>query len=206
MQMTDPTELLIVEGKSAAQALNSVISRRFQTVLAMQGKVPNCLKSNRQRLLDNAACQRLFDTLGCDVGENCHPDRLRFDHIYVVSDGDIDGLHARILLFRLFQHWLTPVVTAGRLYSITCPVYAIRTHHTTADSQGTLYAWSEEERGRHLASMPNPSGASISYLKGIASLTASECYTLLVNPATRLARPVCVRSHTHTGELHENST
>ena len=202
MQMTEPTELLIVEGRSAEQALKSVVARRFQSVLAMQGKVPNAERVTADRLTNNPACQRLFEHLGCGTGVHCHPDDLRFDRLILVSDGDIDGLHAQALLLSVFRHYLTPLVASGRVMTVTCPVYAIRTPPTedntgatdgnagVDDAWVTRYAWSEHEQRRHLASMADPANARISYIKGIASLPPDECHTLLVNPATRLTRPL----------------
>ena len=45
------SELFVVEGVSAANALRSVRDRRCQAVLPMQGKIPNASRTSPEKLL-----------------------------------------------------------------------------------------------------------------------------------------------------------
>lgn len=196
MQMSRSTELFIVEGQSAAHAIGNVLNRQCQQVLAMQGKIPNPHRTSAERVANHPACQRLFLQLGYTVGKKYNPGNIPYDRILIVADGDPDGLHARALLLGLFQRWLAPVIDSGKLLVATCPRFGIDTSNTRHQSMDTVYAWNDDEQRRHLASMHEPADARIRYIKGIASLTADECHTLLVNPETRVARPVSVSTTT----------
>jgi len=46
----EPTELVIVEGKSAADAFDQVRNRKRQSLYVLQGKIPNPARQSRERL------------------------------------------------------------------------------------------------------------------------------------------------------------
>ena len=72
------TELLIVEGKSAANALDQVRDRRRQGIFMMQGKIPNPETARLTRLQQHEQCAALMDLLKDDTANT-----TGYDHIAV---------------------------------------------------------------------------------------------------------------------------
>ena len=88
------SEIFIVEGRHAGNALRQVRNRRSQAVLAMQGKIPNpARRTNARKIFENPQISLLLRSL---EAENEH---VRFARILLLCDADIDGLHASCLLY-----------------------------------------------------------------------------------------------------------
>lgn len=171
-------ELFIVEGKSAASTVQQAMHKPSQSVLALQGKLINVDKASEAKVLDNALCQKLFQTLDCGGQTSCHPDNLPFSHILILTDPDMDGTHARILLLKLFKRYLSPLIDANLVSIILPPLFRIR----DTQSSDTHYAWDEPQR---IALLNKFSQADLTRFKGVAQFSATECSELLLDPKTR---------------------
>lgn len=185
------TELLITEGLSAFQALKPVRQPRRQALFALQGKLPNALRTNRKQLLTNPVCRDLLAA----VANPCPTARSRparaadqadapFDHIWLVSDPDVDGAHIRYL-FMLFASICMPdLVEQRRIGLISIP--AIRVNRPGAEP---IYLWpraSEVSTSPKESSNPDsPDSQSFTRFKGVASLSADERSRFVIDSRTR---------------------
>lgn len=178
--MTDPPpELLIVEGQSALHAINNVRDKRDQAVLGLQGKLPNAAKLSRKRVLEHTQTRQLIATLAVGLESECSPSTLPFRGVRMLVEADADGQHTLWLLLQLFQHYLHPLLDAGLLGSIHCPLARIDS------AEGSRYMWNDNEKRRYLDCENTSETSTITVFKGIASLTATERHHWLINPATR---------------------
>ena len=120
------TELLIVEGKSAANALQRVRDRQNQAVLALQGKIPNAVKAkSEKKLLENIPICNLLSAIAVDWSGGFCIDRHRYDRLIILTDPDADGVHARALVILLFYLHLRDIIDRGCLYVVYAPLYSI---------------------------------------------------------------------------------
>ena len=121
----DHLELLIVEGDSALGPC--LIARDYlrQGVMSVRGKVKNALTSSKKDFFNNEECKGIYTILACGEGRRCEPEKCPFEKIIFLSDADMDGLHIRTLLLKMFLTYYKPLVEAGRVYAAVPPLYSI---------------------------------------------------------------------------------
>ena len=81
---------------------------------------------------------------------DCSVADLAFSRVLILMDPDVDGTHTRILLLRLFEHYLSPLIVANKVSIILPPLFRVQTRQSnTVD-----YAWDVAGRVALLADMP----------------------------------------------------
>ncbi len=174
-------ELFIVEGESAASSVRQAMNKASQSVLASKGKLINVEKATYAKVLVNQVCQNIFQSLGCGIKESCSPNNLNFSRVLILTDPDVDGVHARLLLLRLFHHYLRPLLVSGTVSVILPPLFRI----IDPQSSNHQYAWDEQQKTQLLNNMANSDDIEITQFKGVAQFSAKECSHLLLQPDTR---------------------
>lgn len=174
-------ELFIVEGESAASSVRQAMHKPSQSVLASQGKLINVEKVTSTKVLANQTCQKIFQSLGCGIKKNCKPKNLLFSRVLILTDPDVDGAHARILLLKLFHQYLRPLIDSGVVAVILPPLFRI----VNSQTSNHQYAWDERQQVQLLNNMANSEGIDITRFKGVAQFSAVECKQFLLQPDTR---------------------
>ena len=182
---TDPLELFVVEGESAALAVGRVRNAATQAVLAMQGKPLNALKATRAKVAAQPFFAALIAGLGAGWGEACDASRLRYDRVLLLMDPDADGIHCGLLLIMFFHRWMRPVLDAGRVEIVRPPWGEV-----AADGGSPRYARSEEEF-LALAARERERGAAVARrFRGLAAIEPRLLLEACVAPATRHTDPI----------------
>lgn len=173
-------ELYIVEGKSAETALMQCIDKNQQSVHALQGKLLNVHKHNRDTVLANLECQQLIATLGCGFEETYDANSMTYSGVLIVMDPDIDGVHSSSLVLSFFALYYKALVESGRLFIIKPPMFRV-----TSQAQKHWYAWSEQDRLDVLDANDGTEILTTTRFKGIAQLSCQECDHFIVSPQSR---------------------
>jgi DNA gyrase/topoisomerase IV subunit B len=179
-------ELIIVEGKHAANAVDLVRDKNTQAILAMQGKVPNIAKSGSRRQRQSSDHIRLLTDALASAAAHSDPTERRFDRVLILSDPDMDGLHAALLLICLVAETYPQLVRDERLLWCRSPQYKIHSDGTGQER----YAYSELELQHYRAKVDG--SAQVQHFKGIASIPADLLSRACIDPASRVARVVSV--------------
>lgn len=186
------TELFIVEGKSAADALARVREPRHQAVLAVQGKLPNAERTPLARLHRNPACAALFETLGTGTGPECDVAKLRYGHILVAMDGNSDGLHCRQLALAIFDRHLHPLLAERRVAVVTPPSLRVRAPSGGPDEYACTPHEVRAVERRILSGAVQM--ADVTQYRGLAQLPSDLLRTIVLDPSTRSAQQVTVQT------------
>jgi DNA gyrase subunit B len=125
----DHLELIIVEGDSAKAPCSTARDDERQGIFPIRGKVVNVMVESKAKFINNEECQGITTILNGNphnFGKNFDINKCPFEKIVIMTDADLDGLHIRALLLKMFLVYFTPIVATGRLYSAVPPLYGAK--------------------------------------------------------------------------------
>ncbi len=177
------SELILVEGDSAAGPAKEGRDAEFMAILPLRGKVVNAGKASVKQVLDNAEAQALFTAMGAGSGRDFTIDDARYGRIIILCDADVDGSHIRCLLLTLIYNFMRPMLDEGRVFAAMPPLF------TTKVGDETYRAWSDTERDDITAELckgnRKPESISWSRFKGLGEMNTDELAHCALDPETR---------------------
>ena len=168
------TQIFITEGQSAAGSLVSCRDASNQAIFTLKGKPLNVCDLKRDALYKNVELYNLMRSL--NVEENI--EHLRYNHVILATDADVDGLHIRNLLITFFLRFFESVVREGHLEILETPLFRVR------NKKKTIYCYSEEEREKALDKLGR--GAEITRFKGLGEISPKEFKDFISTDGIRL--------------------
>ncbi|MEA5529094.1 DNA topoisomerase (ATP-hydrolyzing) subunit B [Dolichospermum sp. UHCC 0684] len=179
------SEIYIVEGDSAGGSAKQGRDRRTQAILPLRGKILNIEKTDDAKIYKNNEIQSLITALGLGVkGEEFNAGQLRYHHIVLMTDADVDGAHIRTLLLTFFYRYQRALIEQGFIYIACPPLYKVER------GKNYQYCYSERELQQHLGTLPSNANYTIQRFKGLGEMMPEQLWTTTMNPETRTLKRV----------------
>jgi len=156
------SSLFITEGDSASGSITKARNVNTQAVFSLKGKPLNTYGLTRKVVYENEEFNLLQAALDIEEGL----ETLRYNHVIIATDADVDGMHIRLLLITFFLQFFPELVKNGHLYILQTPLFRVR------NKKKTIYCYSEEERLKAIKKL----GAKpeITRFKGLGEISPDE--------------------------------
>ena len=130
--------LLIVEGNSAMGGMSQARDYTKYGLLAIRGKIINCLSNPEEKIFQNEEIKLLLSAMNIIPGKY-DPKKLRYGRLAICTDADSDGYHIGLLIMAALSYLAPQFIKEGRLCWLHAPLYII------SDGKKETYAFTDEE-------------------------------------------------------------
>ncbi|HBG88166.1 MAG TPA: DNA topoisomerase IV [Marinilabiliaceae bacterium] len=183
------SSIFITEGDSASGSITKARDVSTQAVFSLKGKPLNSYGLTRKIVYENEEFNLLQAALNIEEGI----ESLRYNHVIIATDADVDGMHIRLLTITFFLQFFPELIKNGHLYILQTPLFRVR------NKKETRYCYSEEERINAIKELgANP---EITRFKGLGEISPDE-FSHFIGKDIRLDR-VRVRKEDVSRELLE---
>lgn len=164
--------LILTEGDSAKTFAISglgVVGRDYYGVFPLKGKLLNVRDATAKQLLNNEEITNIKQIVGLQMNkEYKSAAELRYGHIMILTDADVDGLHIKGLFMNFIHHFWPSLLenVPGFLTSMRTPILKCTKNNRTM----SFYTKAEYEKWKATVS----GHWNIKYYKGLGTSTANE--------------------------------
>ena len=179
-------ELYIVEGDSALGSCKLGRDAEFQAIMAVRGKILNCLKADIDSIFKSEIIVDLLRVLGCGVEiksknnkefNNFDLNNLKWSKVIICTDADVDGFQIRTLILAMFYKIMPSLLQEGRVYIAESPLFEITSKNKT------YFAYTEYEKNMILSKLTGK--YTLQRSKGLGENEPEMMWETTMNPETR---------------------
>lgn len=174
--------LFLCEGISASTFVlkGTGDKRDIYGVFPLKGKPLNVTKSSNYRIYNNTEIQALKTIIGLkqsvDYSKDENRNTLRYNHICIAADADVDGTHIRWLLHNLFYEQYNDLIRGGFVKVLLTPI--IKASH----GKQTRKFYTEKEFEDWLSQSESHKNWKTNHMKGLATSEDSDIIEEFKNP------------------------
>ena len=130
--------LLIVEGNSAMGGMAQARDYKKYGILAIRGKIINCLSNPEEKIFENEEIKLLLSAMNIVPGRY-NSAKLRYGKIAICTDADSDGYHIGLLIMAALTYLAPQFIKEGRLCWLRSPLYIVN------NGKNESYYFTDEE-------------------------------------------------------------
>ncbi len=116
--------LLVVEGNSAMGGMAQARDYTKYGILAIRGKIINCLSNPEEKIFNNEEIKLLLSAMNIVPGKY-NASKLRYGRLAICTDADSDGAHIGLLIMAALQYLAPEFIKEGRLCWLRSPLYIV---------------------------------------------------------------------------------
>lgn len=155
--------LLIVEGDSAAASMATARDIKKYGILAIRGKILNCLAHPDEKIYQNEEIKLLLSALNITPGKY-KPEKLRYGKVAICTDSDSDGSHIGLLIMAALRYLAPEFLEENRLCWLRSPLYIVK------QGKSEKYFFNDEEFDKVRGTIKG----EVSRAKGLGALSPQQ--------------------------------
>ena len=153
--------LLVVEGNSAMGGMAQARDYTKYGLMAIRGKIINCLSNPEEKIFQNEEIKLLLSALNITPGRY-NANKLRYGRLAICTDADSDGYHIGLLIMSALAYLAPDFIKEGRLCWLRSPLYIVN------NGKKESYYFTDEEFNRDRAKIKG----EVTRAKGLGELPA----------------------------------
>lgn len=188
-KVVEDCEIYLVEGDSAAGTAKEARDRVTQAILPLRGKVLNVIKADFDKAMANAEIKAMAIAFGLEIVNNkivVNEDKLRYGKIIIMTDGDVDGSHIRILLLTFLWRFARDLITKGYVYAAMPPLYKV------TKGKDNYYLLDDNALDKFRAKHPNAK-LEVQRFKGLGEMSANQLEDTTMSKENRILKQITVQ-------------
>ena len=163
--------LLIVEGDSALGGMSKARDYKKYGLLAIRGKILNCLSNSEEKIFQNEEIKLLLSAMNIIPGKYDNK-KLRYGKLAICTDADSDGYHIGLLIMAALAYLAPQFIKEGRLCWLRAPLYVV-------DNKGKLdFYFTDEELNANRSKIKGHIGRN----KGLGEMDSEEARLSMFTP------------------------
>ena len=165
--------LLLAEGDSALGGLAQGRDYTKYGIMALRGKIINCLSNPEEKIYNNEEIKLLLSAMNIVPGKY-NSSKLRYGKLAICTDADSDGYHIGLLIMAALQYLAPEFIREGRLCWLRSPLYI-------EEYKGKeTYYFTDEELEK--AKKKNKIKGHLQRNKGLGALEAEQARNSMFSP------------------------
>ena len=173
----EDSTLLIVEGDSAASSIAKARDYKKYGILAIRGKILNCLAHPDEKIFENEEIRLLLSAMNI-IPNKYDSSKLRYGKIGICVDSDSDGGHIALLIMAALRYLAPKFLEEGRLYWLRSPLYIVK------NGKNTSYYFNDEEFNKVRGKIKG----EVSRAKGLGALSQKQAEESMFGEFQRMDR------------------
>ena len=163
--------LLIAEGDSALGGLAQGRDYTKYGIMAIRGKIINCLSNPEEKIFENEEIKLLLSAMNIVPGRY-NSKNLRYGKLAVCTDADADGYHIGLLIMAALQYLAPDFIKEGRLCWLRSPLYIV------GNGKNETYYFTDDEFNKAKSKIRG----EVQRNKGLGSLEPDQAHRSMFTP------------------------
>lgn len=163
--------LLIVEGDSAAGGIAKARDYKNYGILAIRGKILNCLAHPEEKIFQNEEIKLLCSAMNIVPGKY-NASKLRYGRIGICTDADSDGYHIGLLIMAALRYLAPEFLNEKRLCWLRSPLYIVK------NGKNESYYFTDEEFNKVRGKLKG----EVQRAKGLGALSVEQAHKSMFTP------------------------
>ena len=163
--------LLIVEGDSAAGGIAKARDYEHYGILAIRGKILNCLAHPEEKIFQNEEIKLLLSAMNIVPGKY-NASKLRYGRIGICTDADSDGYHIGLLIMAALRYLAPEFINEGRLCWLRSPLYIVK------NGKNESFYFTDEEFNKVRSKVKG----EVTRAKGLGALSVEQAHKSMFTP------------------------
>ena len=163
--------LLIAEGDSALGGLAQGRDYTKYGIMAIRGKIINCLSNPEEKIYNNEEIKLLLSAMNIVPGKY-NAKNLRYGKLAICTDADSDGYHIGLLIMAALQYLAPQFIKEGRLCWLRSPLYIV------GNGKNETYYFNDDEFNKAKGKIKG----EVQRNKGLGSLEPEQARKSMFSP------------------------